>query len=172
MKFVSEGLGSIRLPAILFVNMNHFVVLEGVEPGWFHLNDPASGRRKVSAAEFDGMFSGVALVFEKTPDFRSGGAPRRVLHGLFERLQKSLPAMGLIVALGLLTVAISLITPAFSRVFIDYVQIEGLTDWLTPLLVAMGVTAAAFMLATWLRAHLVTRLEAKLGLVLGGRLAW
>lgn len=172
MKLEPEDLGSIRLPAILFVNMNHFVVLEGVEPGWFHLNDPASGRRKVSAAEFDGMFSGVALVFEKTPDFRSGGAPRRVLHGLFERLQKSLPAMGLIVALGLLTVAISLITPAFSRVFIDYVQIEGLTDWLTPLLVAMGVTAAAFMLATWLRAHLVTRLEAKLGLVLGGRLAW
>ncbi len=172
MRLEPADLGSIPLPAILFVDMNHFVVLEGMEPGWFYLNDPAGGRRKVSAADFDGMFSGVALVFGKDASFQPGGEPRRVLPALYGLVRRSLPAMLLILALGLLTVAISLITPAFSRVFVDYVQIERLTDWLTPLLIAMGVTAVALALSTWLRAHVITRLEAKLALVLGGRLTW
>ena len=172
MKLEPADLGTITLPAILFVNMNHFVVLEGCEPGWAYLNDPAIGRRKVSAADFDGMFSGVALVFEKDAGFQAGGAPRRVLHALYGLVRRSLPAMMLIFTLGLLAVAMSLIIPSFSRVFIDYVQIEGLKSWLNPLLIAMGVTAFTLVLATWLRAHLVTRLEIKLGLVLSGRLAW
>lgn len=172
MRLEPADLGSIPLPAILFVNMNHFVVLEGTAPDGFYLNDPAGGRRKVGTEDFDGMFSGVALVFEKDASFQTGGEPRRVLHALYGLVKKSLPAMMLIMALALLTVAVSLITPAFSRVFIDYVQIEGLKEWLTPLLIAMGVTAAALALATWLRAHVITRLQIKLGLVLGGRLAW
>lgn len=163
---------SLTLPAILFVDMNHFVVLEGTEPGWAYLNDPANGRRKVSAADFDGMFSGVALVFEKTPAFETGGSRRRVLPALIEMVRDSWVALAAVLALGVLVLAIGLVTPAFSRVFIDYFLIERLQDWLVPLLLAMGAAAIVLCLATWLRMHLIARLHIKLGLVLGGRLAW
>lgn len=172
MRLEPSSLGSITLPAILFVDMNHFVVLEGSEPGWVYLNDPAVGRRKVSAADFDGMFSGIALVFEKSDTFQEAGEPRRVLSALYGLAKGSLMAMLLIVLIGILLVAVALFTPAFSRVFIDYFLIEGLRDWLAPLLIAMTVAAVTLGLATWLRAHLVTRLNIKLGLLLGGALTW
>lgn len=166
------GLASISLPAILFVDMNHFVVLEGLEPGWAYLNDPAVGRRKVSAAEFNGMFSGIALVFEKDDSFQRGGSPRRILPAMMALVRGSLPALAVIIGIGVLMVGAMLVVPAFSRVFIDYFIIEDLPDWLVPLLIAMGVAAFAMGLATWLGAHLTTRLHLKLGLVLGGRLIW
>ncbi|MGB3288948.1 MAG: NHLP family bacteriocin export ABC transporter peptidase/permease/ATPase subunit [Burkholderiaceae bacterium] len=172
MRLEPDSLAGIALPAILFVDMNHFVVLEGIGPDGFHLNDPAVGRRKVGAEEFDGMFSGVALVFSKTDAFTPGGAPRRMLPALFDLGGGSLGALALVMLAGVLMAALTLLAPAFNRVFIDYVMIEELGDWLTPMLLAMAAAAIVLALLAWLRLHLVTRLRIKLGLVLGGRLSW
>ncbi|QAA92974.1 NHLP family bacteriocin export ABC transporter peptidase/permease/ATPase subunit [Pollutimonas thiosulfatoxidans] len=172
MRVEPAGLAALAMPAILFVDMNHFVVLEGVAGGFFYINDPATGKRKVSAEDFDGMFSGIALVFEKTSDFQTAGAPRRMLPALFELTRASLPALIVIFCAGLLVAAIGIITPAFSRVFIDYVMIEGLKDWLTPLLIAIAAAGLTLTLITWLREILITRLHIKLGLVLTGRMTW
>ena len=60
-----------RCPRSLFVNFNHFVVLEGFRDGRAYLNDPARGRRSVDAAEFDQAFTGVVLTFERGPGFRA-----------------------------------------------------------------------------------------------------
>lgn len=166
------GLTDIPLPAILFVNMNHFVVLEGFGPSGYYINDPASGRRLVSAEDFDGMFSGVALTFEKTEAFQPGGAPRKVLPALLALMRESWGPLAIILAAGVLMVLVTLITPAFNRVFIDYVMMERLNDWLVPLLVAMAVAAPTLALVTWIRIQLVNRLCIKLGLVLTGRLVW
>lgn len=172
MRLEPAGLESIPLPAILFVDMNHFVVLEGLDSRHFYLNDPAVGRRKVSAAEFDGMFSGIALVFEKSADFQPGGVPRQLSSAFYQLVKGSLRALAAILALGGVMVAIMLIVPTFSRIFIDYFLVENLTGWLTPLLIAMTVAGVTLGLSTWLGAHLIARLQAKLSLTLGGRLSW
>lgn len=172
MRLEPDRLNEIPLPAILFVNMNHFVVLEGTEPNWVWLNDPAVGKRRVSAEEFDASFSGIVLVFEKGPDFKPGGRPRQVLKSFWQMVKGSTKGLQAIISLGLLLIFIALVEPAFNRVFIDHVLIEGLNDWLTPLLVAMGAAAITLTLATWLREHLIARLHIKLGLVLSGRLCW
>ncbi len=46
-------LANLPTPAILFVNMNHFVIFEGMTKVGFQINDPGGGRRTVTAAEFD-----------------------------------------------------------------------------------------------------------------------
>ncbi|MBU4612869.1 NHLP family bacteriocin export ABC transporter peptidase/permease/ATPase subunit [Achromobacter sp. GG226] len=166
------GLADIPLPAILFVNMNHFVVLEGFGPAGWYINDPASGRRLVTAEDFDGMFSGVALTFETTEAFQRGGAPRKVLPALLALMRESWMPLAVILGAGVLMVLVTLITPAFNRVFIDYVMLERLNDWLVPLLVAMAVAAPTLALVTWIRVQLLNRLRIKLGLVLTGRLVW
>ena len=72
-------LARLPAPAILFVGMNHFVVFEGVTKGGFQINDPATGRRTVTPEDFDGLFTGLVLVFEPTEEFQPGGSPPRVL---------------------------------------------------------------------------------------------
>ena len=46
-------LRDMELPVILFWEFNHFVVLEGIGNGQYHLDDPANGRRTVSEETFD-----------------------------------------------------------------------------------------------------------------------
>ena len=75
-----EKLRDVPLPAILFWNLNHFVVLEGFdEQVRAYINDPAQGPRLVSRAELDEAYSGVVLTFAPGPGFTPGGTPPDIL---------------------------------------------------------------------------------------------
>src|SRR5688572_23406587 len=64
-----KGLESLELPMILFWEFNHFVVLEGITPKHYVINDPAYGRRFISPEDFTKSFTGIALTFTKTSSF-------------------------------------------------------------------------------------------------------
>ena len=152
----------VELPAILFWNMNHFVVLEGFRKGRARINDPAMGRREVSMEEFDGAFSGVVLTFEKTPEFEEGGRRKSLRAALRRRLRGSEQALLFVVLCGLLLVVPGLIVPTFSRIFVDEVLVGGRGFLVRPLLIGMALTALVRMALTWLREHFLLRLETKL----------
>lgn len=58
-------LNRIPLPAIAFVNRNHFVVLRRfVAPGVLEVDDPALGRIRWPAREFNRVWSGEMLIFD------------------------------------------------------------------------------------------------------------
>ena len=80
-KLEPASLDALPLPAIIHWNFNHFVVLTGFdfERGKIYLNDPASGRRVVSLEEFDQSFTGIALTFEPTEEFKPEGKQKSVL---------------------------------------------------------------------------------------------
>src|SRR5580658_8594680 len=84
-----EEFGTVRLPAILFWNFNHFLVVDGYDRKWVFLNDPETGPRKVTWAEFDRAFTGVVLVCEPGPEFKPGGRPPSMVSALRRRLAGS-----------------------------------------------------------------------------------
>lgn len=144
-------LAQLPLPAIVFVNFNHFVVLEGFRGGRAFVNDPARGRRSLDAAEFDQAFTGVVLTFEPGPEFRPGGDPPSVLRSLRQYVDGHQGAIAVAVAVGLLLVLPGLVLPWILGRFIDEVLVARLgTDPGVALPLLAGLAAAALARAALL----------------------
>ena len=167
-----ESVKAMPMPAILHWNFNHFLVLEGFARGKVFLNDPARGPRVVTEEEFDQSFTGVILTFEPGPDFEPGGRKRTLRAALAPRLRGSELGLLYVVAAGLLLVVPGLVAAVFSKVFVDSVLVGGNADWLRPLLLLMGATAAVAAGLTWLQRSALLRLETKLAASTSGQFFW
>lgn len=167
-----ESLRDLPLPMIVFWNFNHFIVVEGFGNGRVYLNDPASGPRVVSDAEFDEGFTGVVLTFEPDDTFTKGGQRPGLWPALRQRLAGSELALLFAVIAGLFLVIPGLVIPVFTRIFIDDVLLGGMQDWLRPLLVGMALTALARGALTWLQLRALVRLQTRLAVVWSGRFFW
>ncbi len=167
-----DDLKTLPLPLVVFWNFNHFLVVEGFKRGRVYLNDPATGPRAVSEEEFDEAFTGIALVFERGPDFRPGGERRGMRAGLRRRLSGSEMALTYVVLASLALVIPGLLIPIFTKIFVDEVLVKGMQDWLRPLLLGMALTAIMRASLTWLRQRYLLRLETKLALSTSGQFFW
>ncbi|MEM7051281.1 MAG: NHLP family bacteriocin export ABC transporter peptidase/permease/ATPase subunit [Acidobacteriota bacterium] len=167
-----EALRSLPAPMILHWNFNHFLVLEGIDRGKVYLNDPAMGPRVVDEEELDQSFTGVVLTFTPSQDFAPGGQPPSMVPALRRRLIGSAAAVAFVLLAGLALVMPGLVVPVFSKVFVDRVLLEGRLDWLKPLLLAMGLTAAVLGSLTWIQQHFLLRLETKIALAGSSRFLW
>ena len=157
------GLSNHVFPAIAFWQMNHFVVIEGVGRGKVYINDPASGRRTVDAAEFDGAFSGVLLTFETTPEFKPGGARPGLVRALLPRGPQTRTALGFLAIIALCDILPPLFVPAASKIFADNIMVQHATNWLRPLLLGLVVAALLSAVLAWLHGIVLARLQRRLG---------
>ena len=142
LKAEPETLETLPVPMIAFVNFNHFLVVEGIVDGVVHVNDPAAGHRRESLAEFAKGFTGVVLTFERGEAFERGDTRPSVVRSLLERVRPFRVPLGFALLLSLALVVPGLLLPFLSQVFVDYVLVRSLDDWLRPLLLTMTATAA------------------------------
>lgn len=117
-------------PAIVHWDFNHFLIVEWWTPESVEVVDPATGRRSMTAEEFDDGFTGVVLVLEPGPEFRPRkSAPAwhpwrgRLLDAVLVRHR----ALWLQVLLAsLLLQVLGLVLPALTEVVVDDVlQADG-----------------------------------------------
>ena len=151
-------------PAIIFWEFNHFVVLEGFKGDKAYINDPASGRRKVSYADFDTSYTGVILEFSKSESFVKQGKKPSLFSMLRRRITGMKSIILYVILLGLFLLVPGFVIPAFSRFFVDTILVSKLTGFLKPLLVAMGLTALLKALLTLIQQFVLMRFHLKLSL--------
>jgi ATP-binding cassette subfamily B protein len=151
------------LPAILFWEFNHFVVLERWSPTGVEIIDPASGRSRLSPAEFDAGFTGVVLTFAPGVDFQPRRWPqRRSWVGYFANVLLNQPGILLqILGASLLVQALALAGPLFTQLLIDQVLPMRNLSILTLLGIGIVVLTAAHGLVTFVRAVLLLNLQAR-----------
>ncbi|MBN1563175.1 MAG: NHLP family bacteriocin export ABC transporter peptidase/permease/ATPase subunit, partial [Anaerolineae bacterium] len=166
-----KGLLKLDLPLIVFWKFTHFLVVEGFGKDRVYINDPATGPRTVTFAEFDESFTGIALVMEPGPDFAKGGEPFKLRRALYRRLHDSRRGVIYVLLASLFLIMPGLAFPVFLRVFVDDVLVAG-KDWLTPLLIGMGVAVILQAGLTWLQQVYLLRLETKLALSGSSRFFW
>ena len=159
-----EKLYELAYPAILFWNLNHFVVLEGFDRQKVYLSDPAQGPREITLQELDTSYSGIVLTFKPTPEFKKGGSAPEMVPALRRRLVGSETALLFTILCGLFLVVPGLIVPTFTRIFIDEYLVGGQGWMIRPLLIAMTCTIAIQAGLTWLREYYLLRLETRLAL--------
>lgn len=95
-----EGLSQdITLPAILFWNRKHYVVLEGIKKDTLYINDPKQGHQKLSWQQFNTLFSGVIIQLTPSTDFKKikkSTSPAKTLGTLAQGQWRALSALSLL----------------------------------------------------------------------------
>ncbi|GIH94142.1 peptidase domain-containing ABC transporter [Planobispora siamensis] len=137
-------LARVPMPAVVHWEFNHFVVVERWSPDRVDVVDPARGRRRLTAEEFDEGFTGVLLAFEPGPGFQPGRSSagtawrRQFLRTLLVR-RKGLLAQ--VVLASLLLQLLGLALPLFSEALVDRVLPAGDGGLLT--MIGLGLALAA-----------------------------
>ncbi|MFG1946110.1 peptidase domain-containing ABC transporter [Nonomuraea sp. NPDC048826] len=158
-----ERLGSVPGPFVVHWEFNHFLVVERWRPDAVDVVDPASGRRRLTAEEFDLGFTGVVLAFEPGPDFSVRGPERppwraNLLRALLVR-HRGLLAQALLASL-LLQVA-ALVPPLLSGLVVDAVLPGGDRHLLVVLFVGLPFVVLIQGILSYLRTAALLMLRAR-----------
>ena len=154
-----------KFPCIIHWNFNHFVVLDGFKGSKAYLNDPAKGSYSVPMEIFDKSFTGICLMFEPAESFEPGGAPKSILTFAKKRLKEAKTAMVFVVLTTLITALLGIITPAFSRIFMDRLLTGENPEWFLPFIFALGGISVIQLIVEWIKAVYSLKINGQLSAV-------
>ncbi len=162
-----EDLKKLTPPCIIHWNFNHFVVFEGFKNGYAYLNDPASGRRKLTFEELDNGFTGVVLTFALTDKFEKHKKEDRIWDFVKARLNGQYGVLFKLMYIGLLLVFPGLVLPILTQVFMDEVLCGVNRAWFWQLLMFMIATLSLKVILTFYRGIVLQKLQNKMVLLSG-----
>jgi NHLM bacteriocin system ABC transporter peptidase/ATP-binding protein len=171
-RFEVESVKQAEFPLIIHWNFNHFVVLNGFTKNHAVLNDPARGTVKVGMEEFDRSFTGIALSFSKAEGFVADGQPRSVISFAKKRLKGTLAPFVFVVLTGILTAAVGVVSPVFSRIFMDRILTGASPGWLYPFIFAMVGLLLFQLVVSVLNVSYMLKIRGKLAIVANTSFFW
>jgi NHLM bacteriocin system ABC transporter peptidase/ATP-binding protein len=164
-----EELRSLPLPMIVFWRFYHFIVVEGFSKEYVYINDPASGKRRVTNDEFDKGFTGVVLTFSPGEKFEKSGSKSNFIDSLKSGLKPFRSAVWFLLLTGVALIIPNLSIPVLSKIYVDIVWLNNTDSWIFPLLGGLLITGILRGGFTWLQQHYLARLEIGLSVVWSGR---
>jgi NHLM bacteriocin system ABC transporter peptidase/ATP-binding protein len=167
-----DKLKEMEMPAIIFWNFNHFLVIEGFTKDKVYLSDPAQGRYHVSHQEFDEAFTGVVMTFKPTDKFEKGNEKTGLIPSLVARISSSKLSVVFIVLASLFMVVPGLVIPSFTQIFIDKYLVNQVSGFVMPLLLVMGGMLLINSALIYIQQYYLLRLETKLALTTSSKFLW
>jgi HlyB family type I secretion system ABC transporter len=154
------------MPAIIHWNFNHFLVLERWSPESVKVVDPAIGRRRLTAEEFNNGFTGVVLTMEPGANFQRKRSDvkltwRTYLGSLLQTPGTKRYLFQLLAASALLQI-LGLVFPLFTMVLVDTILPMQAMSLLLTLGTGMVVLVLAQTSLSFLRGSLAIYLETRL----------
>ena len=161
-----------KFPCIIHWNFNHFVVLDGFRGNKAVLNDPAKGTYTVPMKTFDESFTGICLLFEPGENFLPGGKPQSMISYAKKRLVGAGAAIVFVTLTTIISSLLGVITPAFSRIFLDRLLTHENPDWLMPFTLAFAGIGVVQLIVAWIQAVYSLRISGKLAMVGNTTFMW
>lgn len=132
-------LSDMPMPAIVHTQGNQWVVLYDVERAWVRIADPAEGLRRVRRGEFEGRWSGYAILFDYIKEVPKPAAPieeeppRRRKTGirwLWPFFRPFTGSMIKAIVLAFMSSGMEMLRPVFTQIIIDRVLVGNDRDLL------------------------------------------
>lgn len=152
----------VRLPAIVHWDFNHFIVVERWSDRTVEVVDPALGRRRLTAQEFDERFTGVVIELEPGVHFSRESASHHISLWTYLRYVFRLPSFIVqLVAASLLLQLLGLGIPLLTKVFVDEIIPGNLANLIPIIGLGILVIALTQFVTALLRSSLLIYLQAK-----------
>ncbi|HET9954834.1 MAG TPA: peptidase domain-containing ABC transporter [Polyangiaceae bacterium] len=142
----AESLPELGVPAILYWEFNHFVVLESANAKGGVVVDPSLGRYFVPSDRLKASFTGIAICARPGARFQPRKARRPSLNRYRDLLRKSLPGLGVVFGASLMLDCAAFVFPAATQILVDLVIKPQQSLWLWVL--ALSLFAATLVKGT------------------------
>lgn len=152
-------------PCIIHWGFNHFVVLDGFKGKQAVINDPAKGRITVSWEEFDKNFTGICLMLAPGESFEPSGKRKSAIDFVKERLHGSRKAVIFVVLTTLISSLLGIMTPVFSRIFLDRLLTGDSPHWFTPFILGLSLFTLIMIIVNWVNAIYRMKIQGKMAAV-------
>lgn len=161
----NELKGNVKFPCVIHWNFNHFVVLCGFKGGKAIINDPARGACEVPMQELDMSFTGICMIFEPEEHFEPCGKPKSVIKFSLKRLKGTGSTIAFVAMTTLIVSVIGILSPAFSRVFLDRLLTGQNPDWITPFFICFSAITILQIFVELIRDVNLLKLNGKMAAV-------
>ncbi|SFL42585.1 ABC-type bacteriocin/lantibiotic exporter, contains an N-terminal double-glycine peptidase domain [Lachnospiraceae bacterium KH1T2] len=135
-----DALDKMPLPAIIFWNHEHFVVLEKVSKNNSYIVDPAFGRRKVDNETMKNSYSGVIMVIQPTDEFVPTKEKSDNWGILIANIKKSRSTMLKIIIMSILAYALQMSVPIMIQKIIDSEKMSNYGYAAVGIAILLGIT--------------------------------
>lgn len=169
---VSTLMKNVTFPCIAFVHGCHFIVVCGVKNGMIYVNDPAKGNDKYTEKEFDEIFNNILIQFSPSESFQPSGKPKSMLSYVKKRLKGTTVAIVFACLTGIIASMIGVISPAFSRVFLDYLLPGKNPQWVWPFLILLAIFDFVQIIMTGLQSVYSLRINGKMAVIGNSTFMW
>lgn len=161
----------IPLPAIIYWQFNHFLVVERWSPSHVDVIDPAAGRKRLTIQEFDEGFTGIVILCEPGTEFETHApAPSLSLRAYLMQYLKYSPSLFIrIILVSLLLQAFGLVIPFITKIVIDRIIPYRISEILPLLGVGLVLILLSQLLTTLIRSLLLIYLQAHIDASLASR---
>ena len=159
-----ENFRFVSLPAIVYWQFNHFLVVERWSSSFVDVVDPAVGRQRLTASEFDEGFTGVVIMLEPGTAFDTR-APKpsiSLLTYLMQYLKQSPFIFAQITLVSLLLQAFGLVIPFVTKLVIDQIIPHRMISFLPLLAVGLPLIVLSQLVTTLIRSSLLIYLQARI----------
>jgi ATP-binding cassette subfamily B protein len=155
-KAAMSGLDDLPLPAIVHWDGNHWVVLYHVDDDSVRISDPATGKRKLSRADFAAKWSGYAALFDYTDAFERNEEARPGIAWILPFFKPYTKLLAQATGLALLVSLLEMVIPVFTQVIVDRVVVERDVALLHLLVGGMGAIVVFTLLAMLVQRYLLS----------------
>ena len=149
-----------------------YVVLCGFKGDRAYVNDPEKGSRKIPIEEFARSYGGICLTFAPTDEFVPGGKRKSTIEFARNRLRGAGVAVAFVALTTLVGYLLEMLTPAFTRFFMDHLLTGENSELLMPFIALLTAVAVVQVIVVAVKSIYSLKINGKMAVIGSSTFMW